>query len=132
MDLSWCIICDNRIDDGVIESSLYCSEKCKNTDQIHPTVLEQPSSSLLPSTFTTTTIPSSRSTPFLMKPSKSTTINTTLLRNKRSNITTNYPWEFFYNRPRNKRQMIVKRCQPLVSSSFTTATAFFTPKSSMA
>ncbi|CAO3615133.1 unnamed protein product [Cunninghamella blakesleeana] len=140
MDLSWCIICENHIDDNMIESSLYCSESCRNKDQTNhmmmPTSSEQ-QQPLLPSNLLFSTIKSSSSSsPFLinnnsktnMKPSTSTS----LLRNKRSNITTSYPWEFFYNRPRNKRHVLVKRCQPLVSSSLTTATAFFTPKSSMA
>ncbi|KAI9020187.1 hypothetical protein CLU79DRAFT_756072 [Phycomyces nitens] len=32
MDLSWCIICDTRVDDGLADS-LYCSPKCMARDQ---------------------------------------------------------------------------------------------------
>ncbi|KAL0078992.1 hypothetical protein J3Q64DRAFT_1847887 [Phycomyces blakesleeanus] len=32
MDLSWCIICDTRVDDGLTDS-LYCSAKCMARDQ---------------------------------------------------------------------------------------------------
>ncbi|KAL0078554.1 hypothetical protein J3Q64DRAFT_1765190 [Phycomyces blakesleeanus] len=34
MDLSWCIICDNRVEDNMSEqSSLYCSAACRVNDQ---------------------------------------------------------------------------------------------------
>ncbi|KAI8351819.1 hypothetical protein EDC96DRAFT_518554 [Choanephora cucurbitarum] len=36
MDLSWCIICDNRIPDEwiVANNSLYCSQECRQKDDV--------------------------------------------------------------------------------------------------
>lgn len=49
----------------------------------------------------------------------------TLLRTKRSNApSASYPWVPLYRRRRGV--VVSKRCQPVVSSSLTTANAFFT------
>ncbi|KAI8987073.1 hypothetical protein BDB01DRAFT_890075 [Pilobolus umbonatus] len=105
MDLSWCIICDNKVGESLNES-LYCSESCKLKDQMtsitNQLVMNQPKK-------------------LANKPTLSTS---TILRTKRSTApSTSYPWIPLYRRKRGV--VITKRCQPIVASSFTTANALF-------
>ncbi|CEP19066.1 hypothetical protein [Parasitella parasitica] len=107
MDLSWCIICDNRVDDVLNESSLYCSESCQLKDQM--------------TSITNQLALNQQKKPAATKLSSPTT---SMLRNKRSNaLSASYPWIPLYRRRRGI--VVTKRCQPIVSSSFTTANAFF-------
>ncbi|KAI9489352.1 hypothetical protein BDB00DRAFT_732361, partial [Zychaea mexicana] len=90
MDLSWCIICDNRIDSNLNESDLYCSDACKVKD----------SSMAL----------------FGQSPPKQRTIKNTLtlLRNRQQRPTapsTSYPWIPLY-----RRRPIISR-RPAVAAS---------------
>ncbi|KAI8886690.1 hypothetical protein K501DRAFT_269657 [Backusella circina FSU 941] len=107
MDLSWCIICDNRVDDFLNESSLYCSESCKLKDQM---------TSITNQLCQQQQLQAKKSAP-VTKPAA--------LRTKRSNApSTSYPWIPLYRR---RRGVVVstKRCQPVVASSLTTANALF-------
>jgi hypothetical protein len=63
---------------------------------------------------------------------KSSLPTATLLRTKRSNApSASYPWIPLYRRRRGV--VVSKRCQPVVASSLTTASAFFTaPKATIA
>jgi len=107
MDLSWCIICDNRVDDVLNDSSLYCSESCQLKDQMI--------------SITNQLTLNQQKKPAMTKPSLPTA---TLLRTKRSNApSASYPWIPLYRRRRGV--VVTKRCQPIVSSSLTTANAFF-------
>ncbi|SAL98623.1 hypothetical protein [Absidia glauca] len=129
MDLSWCIICDNRIDDRVIESSLYCSESCQGRDHLNGSVnayqdqpISPPQLGPLKNIVRLNKVISNGSG------SNTSTNNVSSPRIKRPNgPATSYPWELLYTRPRSKRHVVVKRCQPLVASSYTTATAMFSP-----
>ncbi|KAI8330727.1 hypothetical protein BC941DRAFT_440020 [Chlamydoabsidia padenii] len=124
MDLSWCIICDNRIDDRVIESSLYCSEQCQGRDHSNSTMsaYQDQSSSSPPQ------LGPLKNIVRLNKAIINNGSTTTTARVKRPNgPSTSYPWELLYTRPRSKRHVVVKRCQPMVAGSYTTATAMFTP-----
>ncbi|KAI8083454.1 hypothetical protein BDF21DRAFT_461669 [Thamnidium elegans] len=106
MDLSWCIICDNRVDD-LNESSLYCSESCQLKDQM-------------------TSITNQLSLNQAKKPAVAKPVLpiATLLRTKRSSAASaSYPWIPLYRRRRGV--VVSKRCQPVVASSLTTANAFF-------
>ncbi|EIE82812.1 hypothetical protein G6F46_010515 [Rhizopus delemar] len=103
MDLNWCIICDNRVDDVLNESSLYCSESCKLKDQM-------------------TSISNQL---YLNQQQKKPTVKVTPLKSKRPNApSTSYPWVPLYRRRRGV--VVSKRCQPVVASSLTTANALFT------
>ncbi|ORZ15290.1 hypothetical protein BCR42DRAFT_416804 [Absidia repens] len=136
MDLSWCIICDNRIDDMVTESSLYCSASCQTRDQSYSSVTgcHDQSNSNNSNNALSQSLGSLKNLVRLNKigsglptPSPSSSSRTKRL----NGASTSYPWELLYTRPRNKRHVVVKRCQPMVSSSYTTATAMFTANPSM-
>ncbi|KAI7851281.1 hypothetical protein BDC45DRAFT_538368 [Circinella umbellata] len=87
MDLSWCIVCDNRIHSNLNESDLYCSDVCKVKDL---------------STSTSTSSASSSSTAlFGTSPPKRLSKSLSLLRNKQQRSTapsTSYPWIPLYRR----------------------------------
>ncbi|SAL96966.1 hypothetical protein [Absidia glauca] len=140
MDLSWCIICDNRIDDRVTESSLYCSDSCQGKDQSYSSVTgcqEQ-------NNHYSTASPLEKLGPLknivrlnkvggsslLPPPAPAPLSSTSSSRSKRANGSS-YPWELLYTRPRNKRHFMVKRCQPMLASASTTATVLFNPKPSL-
>lgn len=108
MDLNWCIICDNRVDDVLNDSSLYCSESCQLKDQM-------------------TSITNQLSLNQAKKPVVAKTpLTTANLRTKRSNApSASYPWVPLYRRRRGV--VVSKRCQPIVAGSYTTANAFLTP-----
>ncbi|KAI7898209.1 uncharacterized protein BX663DRAFT_265600 [Cokeromyces recurvatus] len=109
MDLSWCIICDNRIDDVLNDSSLYCSESCQLKDQMA----------------SITTQLSVKQQQQQQQQKKPLIRSSSLLRNKRPAApSTSYPWIPLYRRRRGV--VVSKRCQPVVASSFTTANALFT------
>ncbi|ORX44751.1 hypothetical protein DM01DRAFT_1178275 [Hesseltinella vesiculosa] len=136
MDLSWCIMCDQRIDEP-LEGSLYCSEQCQARDLQH-CQLDAPSTSPRDSLDQSRVYKQDQqddawaqdsSTNKLLQRLK--TVRTKQQRQAKQQ-TSAYPWDLLYSRPRNKRPILVKRCQPMVASSLTTATAFFAPKSSMA
>ncbi|KAI8077766.1 uncharacterized protein BX664DRAFT_343435, partial [Halteromyces radiatus] len=82
MDLSWCIICDNRIDDILTESSLYCSETCKGKDQSN-SICEQNNDQTTP-----------------LKPVVKAKINSICRNKKPTTPSSSYPWELLYTRPR--------------------------------
>ncbi|ORZ20592.1 hypothetical protein BCR42DRAFT_409113 [Absidia repens] len=135
MDLSWCIICDNRIDDVMTESSLYCSASCQGRDQSYSSITGCQEHN---NTNYNNSIQQVGPLKNIVRLNKvnlngpSPTSSTSSSRTKRPNApSTSYPWELLYTRPRNKRHLMVKRCQPMVASSFTTATALFAPKPSM-
>ncbi|KAI8338571.1 hypothetical protein BC941DRAFT_423239 [Chlamydoabsidia padenii] len=136
MDLSWCIICDNRIDDLVTESSLYCSESCQGKDQSYSSITgyqEQHNnnhSGHLQPLGPLKNIVRLNKVGGNMGPPSPTSTSTSSSRLKRANGST-YPWELLYTRPRNKRHGMVKRCQSMVASSSTTATVFYNPKPSL-
>ncbi|KAI8888978.1 hypothetical protein K501DRAFT_239766 [Backusella circina FSU 941] len=71
MDLSWCIVCDNHIDEENDSSKLYCSEACEDLDQLKSIV----------------------SSNVTKKPLK----QSTMIKMKRSN---GYPWIPLYRRHR--------------------------------
>ncbi|ORE10028.1 hypothetical protein BCV72DRAFT_43611 [Rhizopus microsporus var. microsporus] len=105
MDLNWCIICDNRVDDVLNESSLYCSESCKLKDQM---------------TSITNQI-------YLNQQQKKLTVKPTVIPAKTKRPvapSTSYPWVPLYRRRRGV--VVSKRCQPIVASSPTTVNALFT------
>ncbi|KAL9553275.1 hypothetical protein PS6_004033 [Mucor atramentarius] len=96
------------LDDDVLnDSSLYCSESCQLKDQM--------------TSITNQLTLNQQKKPAMTKPSLPTA---TLLRTKRSNApSASYPWIPLYRRRRGV--VVTKRCQPIVSSSLTTANAFF-------
>ncbi|KAG1469449.1 hypothetical protein G6F56_003252 [Rhizopus delemar] len=103
MDLNWCIICDNRVDDVLNDSSLYCSESCKLKDQM-------------------TSISNQL---YLNQQQKKPVVKAAPLKSKRlAAPSTSYPWVPLYRRRRGV--VVSKRCQPVVASSPTTASALFT------
>ncbi|KAI8333231.1 hypothetical protein BD560DRAFT_451332 [Blakeslea trispora] len=109
MDLSWCIICDNRVDDVLNESSLYCSESCQLKDQMKSITNQLAINQQ-----------QQQQQKKLMPPSKPTAS----LRTKRPAApSASYPWVPLYRRRRGV--VVSKRCQPVVASSFTTANALF-------
>lgn len=115
MDLSWCIICDNRVDDVLVnfflnlnytlvltlyqnDSSLYCSDSCRIKDRMS-SITHQLNMNYQQQKKT------------VAKPNVST-----MLRSKRSStLSTSYPWVPLYRR----RHSVVmsKRCQPVMASS---------------
>ncbi|KAI8981959.1 hypothetical protein BDF20DRAFT_443542 [Mycotypha africana] len=110
MDLSWCIICDNRIDDVLNDSSLYCSESCKLKDQM--------------ASVTNQLVHNNQQSSQQQQALKKTLTKVNSIRNKRSTApSASYPWIPLYRRRRVA--VVSKRCQPVVASSLTTAHAFF-------
>ncbi|KAI8090084.1 uncharacterized protein B0P05DRAFT_577643 [Gilbertella persicaria] len=119
MDLSWCIICDNRVDDVLNESSLYCSESCQLKDQMKSITNQIAINQQQQQQQKKLTL------------SKSNASMSTLLRTKRPSApSTSYPWVPLYRRRRGV--VVSKRCQPVVASSLTTANALFSSKSTIA
>ncbi|KAI8374629.1 uncharacterized protein BYT42DRAFT_499104 [Radiomyces spectabilis] len=120
MDLSWCIICDNRIDDNVMsDSSLYCSNSCRVSDQSQH---QAQAASSPPATNSFTS--------FLKVQSPKPIIKTGSLRSKRPTAPSNaYPWIPLYRRRHGV--LVARRCQPVVSSSPTVATALLTRQPSL-
>ncbi|KAI9022125.1 hypothetical protein CLU79DRAFT_751292 [Phycomyces nitens] len=109
MDLSWCIICDNRVEDTMSEqSSLYCSSACRINDQ---------------STQQTTS-------PVAAVRTKKITSAIQLLRTKRPAGPSNgYPWVPLYRRRHGV--LIARRCQPVVAGSPVVASAHLSHRPSM-
>ncbi|KAI8380666.1 hypothetical protein EDC96DRAFT_604148 [Choanephora cucurbitarum] len=117
MDLSWCIICDNRVDDVLNESSLYCSESCQLKDQ-----MKSITNQLAINQQQQQQQQQQKKLMLSSKPIAS-------LRNKRPAApSASYPWVPLYRRRRGV--VVSKRCQPVVASSFTTANALFSSNKS--
>ncbi|KAI8140752.1 hypothetical protein BJV82DRAFT_622458 [Fennellomyces sp. T-0311] len=97
MDLSWCIICDNRIDSTLNESDLYCSDACKVKDS---------------SSFSSaaTTLPLKRSSSFKLRKQQ-----------RPAAPSTSYPWIPLYRR----RPAISRKPAPCRSKS--AAPTFYRP-----
>ncbi|KAI9249197.1 hypothetical protein BDA99DRAFT_524279 [Phascolomyces articulosus] len=104
MDLSWCIVCDNRIDSNLNESDLYCSDDCKVKDSSLSTSI--------------TSASSSSTALFGTSPSKRFNNSKSLLRNKQQRPTapsTSYPWIPLY-----RRRPVVSR-RPMVPATSTSS-----------
>ncbi|KAL1927858.1 hypothetical protein VTP01DRAFT_3263 [Rhizomucor pusillus] len=111
MDLSWCIICDNRIDGDVNDSELYCSETCKNKDATIPSQQQAQQQMLFELPARTR-----GATPNLK--------NLMLLRNKQQRPpapSTSYPWIPLYRR---RHGIQISRRQPSVCRKSTTVGNF--------
>ncbi|KAI7863772.1 hypothetical protein BDF14DRAFT_1745270 [Spinellus fusiger] len=112
MDLSWCIICDNRIEDATSDGSLYCSNTCQVNDQASnaaqqfssPVVHLKPSSQIRQ----------------VAKP--------VISKAKRPIAPSGaYPWIPLFRRRHGI--LIARRCQPVVAGSPATAGAYLTLQS---
>ncbi|KAI8061083.1 hypothetical protein BC940DRAFT_310780 [Gongronella butleri] len=129
MDLSWCIMCDQRIDD-LEDSSLYCSDQCRVQDVNHSSHnSENKSAALL-----LDEEKQAQDEEMMMLGGHDATnkvahrFKTLRAKQQANKPASSYPWVMNYTRSRSKRPILVKRCQPMVASSLTTATAFFAPK----
>ncbi|KAI9318566.1 hypothetical protein BX666DRAFT_1513783 [Dichotomocladium elegans] len=106
MDLSWCIICDNRIDSDMCESDLYCSAECKMTD-FHPEIkdLYNASNSSSSSSVTSLSLPQSNHDVMLSKLKRAKSLR---LQQQQQQQRQSYPWIPLYRR----RPLVSKRPAP--------------------
>ncbi|KAH8547619.1 hypothetical protein BGW37DRAFT_470850 [Umbelopsis sp. PMI_123] len=113
MDLNWCVICDQHVDEA-LDSSLYCSEACRLKDQKNATTFNLSTSPS--STLNLNTASRLMKTPLLI--SRLTKKPTAVAQN-----TTSYPWVPLYRKRHGIA--VARRCTP--NTVNTLATKPFTP-----